>query len=579
MGTVAIHLDEADGWAGGDGTYVRGSAFLDGERLGAAALADRLGCQETTAAVRETVASLNGFFAVVHRTDDGVVAAVDRHQTHPLFYGWDDETCHISDDADRIRDRLGPQSREPLAEAEFLLTGYVTGGETLYPDIRQLQAGELVTAGGADDIEPERYYRYQPDGDSDLDRDAILDRLDEELTAAFERLIEFADGRTIVVPLSGGHDSRLVVLMLDKMGYDDVLAFSYGKSWDPETKVSERIAEEIGVEWTQVEYTNDRWHDWFHSETREEYYDEAFNYGALPGLTNLAWPAVWELVRSGRVPEDAVFVPGHTAVSPSEHFPDEILEGHRIGEHRVTQFLKGANYKLWDWDDDAFDAVLDERIMREVETDEFAAPEDAARGSAEWYWQERQAKFINGDLQVYDFFDRDWWMPLWDNEFTEFWQSVPLELREDKAIYKEYVESLYADHTGVEIDKASETEMTSPIRRVHNWLYHSPVFDVVRPVYARLRYRGDPRAWPGVMPRSQFASLFTGRQRAYSFFGLEILDRMSFDPPHNIDTPTDGKLDVDVSEFETTTEGGNDGAEATPSEPARTSEALSGSPS
>jgi asparagine synthase (glutamine-hydrolysing) len=304
------------------------------------------------------------------------------------------------------------------------------------------------------------------------------------------------------------------------------------------------------VQWECVEYSTDRWHDWFHSEEREQYYEEAFNYGALPGLTNLAWPAIWELVRSGRVPDDAVFAPGHTAVSPSEHLPDNILEDDRIGQAAVVKYLKNANYKLWGWDDEALDMVLNDRIRRDIETESFADPDDAARGTAEWYWQERQAKFINGDMQVYEFWNHDWWMPLWDHEFTEFWQSIPLEYREDKAIYRRYVDDLYTEHTGVETEEAQETEMSSPIRRAHQWLYHSPVFDVIRPLYALARYDGDPRGWPGVMSRKQFASLFTGRQRAYSFFALEILDKMSFEPAENIDTPSNGKLSVDVSELE-----------------------------
>jgi asparagine synthase (glutamine-hydrolysing) len=573
MSDVSIHLDDRE-WVSRDGTAVRGAAFRDGAVLDAAGLVDLVSSTESLEAFRAAIRSLNGYFAVIHRVEDAVYAAVDRHQTTPLYYGWADGERHVGADARAIREALGERSREPLAETEFLLTGYVTGGETLYPDLRQVQAGELVAVG--DDHDPataDRYYRYQPTGDAEAGEDALLERLDQALVNAFERLIAYADGRTIVVPLSGGYDSRLVVLMLDRLGYDDLIAFSYGKSWDPETTVSRRIAREIGIQWESVEYTTDRWHDWFHSPERERYYEETFGYGALPGWTNLAWPAVWELRRQGTIPDDAVFAPGHTAVSPSEHFPDGVRDGGRVGQERVARFLKNANYKLWDWDDDALDDVLEERVLREVATDSFARPADAARATAEWYWQERHAKFIAADCEVYDFWDYDWWLPLWDTELTECWQSIPLEHREDKQLYRTYVDRSYADHTGVEIEDASETEMTSPIRRLHHWLYHSPVFDLVRPLYALARYDGDPRGWPGVMSRRQFASLFTGRQRAYSFFALQILDRLSFDPPVTGDVPSDGELSVDVSEFDTTAARSDD-----PSQPVRTSAALGHSP-
>jgi len=547
MSDVSIHVGDDGSWAVDEGTYARGTAFVDGERHDAADLVDRFGQVGTGERFRSLVGSLNGYFALIHRTDGAVYAAADRGQTTPLFYANSNGELYLSDDARWLREELGDRSRDPLAEAEFQLTGYVTGGETLYPDIRQLQAGELLAADGArDGFITDRYYRYQPSGSASGNRESFLDRLDEVVTNAFERAIEVADGRQIVVPLSGGYDSRLVVLMLDKLGYDDVVAFSYGKSWGSEHTVSRRIAEEIGVRWEYVEYTNDRWHDWFHSEERERYYDFSFNHAALPGWVNLAWPAVWELVRSGRISDDAVFMPGHTAVSPSEHFHDDILDVDSIGKERVVQFIKGVNYKLWNWDDEAFDEVLDERILRKIETDNFEAPDEAARATAEWYWQERQSKFINRDVDVYEFFDHDWWMPLWDHEFTTFWQSLPLDLRDDKALYRRYVEDLHVGHTGARIEQAQETEMSSPTRRLHRWLYHSPVFHLVRPLYARARYYADPRGWPGIMPRRQFASMFTGRQRAFSFLALEVLDKLSFDPPKNIDTPIDGRISIDL---------------------------------
>lgn len=541
-----------DRWVSTDGTYARGTAFIDGERYDAADLVDYIRSVESKAAFRSALDSLNGYFALVHRADDDVYAAVDRDQSMPLFYGWSDGQLYLSDDAHWIREQLGDGTRDSLAEAEFLLTGYVTGGETLYPDIRQLQAGELLSIGDEHDtLTRERYYRYQPSGSASGTKAEFLDEMDDVLVDTFERAIEYADGRTIVVPLSGGYDSRLIVLMLDYLGYDDVIAFSYGKSWDSEHKVSKKIAGEVGIPWEYVEYTNDRWHDWFHSRQREEYYDFSYNFGALPGWANLAWPSVWELKRQGRIPDDAVFMPGHTAVSPSEHFPDNILEADRIGRDKVVQFITNVNYKLWDWDNERFDEVLDERVLREVETDAFDDPEDAARATAEWYWQERQAKFITRDVDVYEFWDHDWWMPLWDQEFTSFWQSLPLEHREDKSLYRRYVENLYTEHTGVELGEAQETEMSSPIRRAHQWLYHSPAFHLARPLYARLRYYMDPRGWPGVMPRSQFASLFTGRQRAFSFFTLEALDKMSFATGQNYDTPDGGTITIDLDDRRT----------------------------
>ena len=45
---------------------------------------------------------------------------------------------------------------------------------------------------------------------------------------AIERLIRVARGRPIVIPLSGGRDSRLIAMKLKQLAYNDVYCYSYG---------------------------------------------------------------------------------------------------------------------------------------------------------------------------------------------------------------------------------------------------------------------------------------------------------------------------------------------------------------
>src|SRR5690606_13164563 len=60
-----------------------------------------------------------------------------------------------------------------------------------------------------------------------------------------------------------------------------------------------------------------------------------------------------------------------------------------------------------------------------------------------WDWQERQAKYIANSVRVYEFYKCDWWLPLWDMEFTEFWRDVPLTLRRERLWFKTWITSLY----------------------------------------------------------------------------------------------------------------------------------------
>ena len=138
----------------------------------------------------------------------------------------------------------------------------------------------------------QRYYRYvhhypmQSITEEDLLRfhQGVMENI-------IDRLIRFAAGRTIVIPLSGGHDSRLIALMLKKVGYPDLVSFSYGRPGNHEADISKQVADSLGVRWEFVEYSNDLWREWYESPEMKAYFDMAGNLSSLPHIQD--WPAVW----------------------------------------------------------------------------------------------------------------------------------------------------------------------------------------------------------------------------------------------------------------------------------------------
>src|SRR5699024_2673074 len=86
-----------------------------------------------------------GYFSIVHISNNTLFAAVDHIRSYPLFYGYKKSTFFISDNAEWVREHLGDKDKDELAKTEFKLAGYVTGPDTLYPNVKQLQAGEMLT--------------------------------------------------------------------------------------------------------------------------------------------------------------------------------------------------------------------------------------------------------------------------------------------------------------------------------------------------------------------------------------------------------------------------------------------------
>ncbi|MEI7903425.1 MAG: asparagine synthase-related protein, partial [bacterium] len=211
------------------------------------------------------VRQLNGSFAIVVRAGNEVFAAVDRLRSIPLFYGTHDGKLLLSDDAFWVREQSGDATIDPVSEGEFLRTSYVFGRNTLSPSVRQLQPGECLFA-RPEGIEVKFYYLHTHGNYLSLSESEYFDQLDVVFRNVFQRLIDSVRGRTIVVPLSGGYDSRYIAAMLKNLGYEKVICYTYGRPTSYEVATSRRVAETLGYPWHYVEYNWAKWQEYFRSE-------------------------------------------------------------------------------------------------------------------------------------------------------------------------------------------------------------------------------------------------------------------------------------------------------------------------
>jgi len=435
--------------------FVTGTAFIKkGQVLSGEALMNYLASFDTPENLAHNLPDLNGFYAFAVRQGCCLIAAVDRIRSIPLFYGQKGNDFFISDSAEWVRSQVGDDKIDPLAKEEFLVCGYVTGPDTLFHKVKQIQAGELLefqSSGNPASVKTHRYYRYvHRYPEQNVPTEKLLQSHEEMMERVIARLIEFSDGRTIAIPLSGGYDSRLIALMLKKRGYSDLIAFSYGRPGNHEAEVSKQVAESLGVRWEFVEYSNELWREWYESPEMKEYFNMAGNLASLPHIQD--WPAVWVLQKEGRVPINSIFVPGHSADLPagsrSKSVPDLYL-GKKSTE-RLIEAIIGYHYNLIDWSKKKRNLLpFFEKKILEVLGDLDKYP-DQSSAFESWDISERQPKFIVNSLRVYEFFGYEWWIPFWDKEFMDYWCRISPENRLNQSLYKRYVDDL-AKRQGLEI--------------------------------------------------------------------------------------------------------------------------------
>jgi asparagine synthase (glutamine-hydrolysing) len=523
------------------GTFFYENTLLQGAdvvRLFSSAIEDS---QIDHESLKALLLALSGNFALALETPRYIFCTVDRVRSIPLFYAVSGDEVIFSDDANHLRDRLNPPFNEENG-AEFLVTGYVTGPDTLFDGISQLQVGEYLVYDKRDGTLATHFYHRFWHGNFFSDSgENLLDRLDEIFVRIFQRLIASTKGRQIVVPLSGGLDSRIIVAMLKRLGVEDVICFTYGKKGNREAEISRRVAEALGYQWYFVEYTEEKWYDCYHSDEMQRYMKYSGNLASIPHIQDFL--AVKELKEEGMICENAVFVPGHSGdMLAGSWIPKDY---NQLQAYTFEKFLGESlkkHYSLWKWDATELGPLFEGRIRKCVGDVSVHDNESCANAVELFNFDERQAKFIVNSVRVYEFSGFQWRIPLWDAELIDFFLRVPLLLRLKQVLYREYaVEKLFVGTfeflQGLECTtylkagskNAARDEFMSEIK---SFLSKFPLLRKLgRSIYTFRRihteYDTHPLAWYSIIQKESFSQIYSGTENINSFVGLLYIIRIS----------------------------------------------------
>ena len=278
--------------------------------------------------------------------------------------------------------------------------------------------------------------------------DILIDFGQDILEKAFARMLYTIGTRQIVIPLSGGYDSRVIACLCKKFNVVNVVCFTYGPSNSPEIGISEKVARSLGFEWYYVEYTGREWLDIYDSKEYNNYLKFAGNLNAEPCIQDFF--AIKELLRKKIINENAVVVPGHSA---------DLLGG--------SHLPKSYSYSLWNLlYDKYYNANLLrlryerklKRELREKFRSKSHSKEDFLNEFNNWGIKVRQSHFVINSVRLYEYFGLDWRLPLWDSEFSKFWNSIPWDKKENSYLYHYFLFEKYFNKYNVAIYKKKDVE-------------------------------------------------------------------------------------------------------------------------
>lgn len=363
--------------------------------------------------------SYEGCFAAIIESDEKVTIVADCFRSIPLFYHVSHDSIYIADSADLIAESVEVEIIDDNLRELYYCRCVTEDNETIYKNIFVICAGEIVTISKKDgSVERKTYYQPIYNFSSENDIDQLIDEYDEVLKSVITRLISRVDGRTIAVPLSGGFDSRTIVTMLKRLGYENVCCVSYGVKNSPECQASKHIAEVLGFPWLYTEYSGKMWKEFYGSKDYKDfvkYSCKGVSVGCVQSL-----PAVLNISKKHLVSDNAVFCPGQTDVAFGTNIKS-INEGWYTHQDMI-EWVGNQYYAQLG----GMDILVRRKWVQELPT--LMSVNEYNMYYMKWNMTKRQPGFLLNDVRAYEFGGYAFDLPFLDRECMEFWYKVPLHL-------------------------------------------------------------------------------------------------------------------------------------------------------
>ena len=401
-----------------------------------------------TLSLEQICRKINGLFSLIIVSENEYTFASDAVNFFPIFYKINHNQIIISDRWETIIDLTKKFDFNKDAVDEFETAGFVLCNETLDQSVYKTNANQILRISNLEQ-NVSQYQNFITDSFFNKSFEDLAEDSEKVLMQVGEKLVSFLNGKTAVVPLSGGYDSRLIVSLLKKMKYEKVICFTYGKN-NPEVAISKKVAEELGYDWHFVDFTKINIEEIQAKSEFRHYLDFAANGYSMPYL--MEYFAVSELKNNNLILEDSIFLPGHSGDFLGGSYMKKTVKNH-ISFHDLPSFIE-PKYFVFTQKSSTKKNQIQKRLQHSLSPiGQSYFSGDFNMSVEEWDIQEKLAKFIFHSSQVFLYFGFEVYFPLWDKELVNFYRRVPFEFRENKKLYDHVLEKYFFQPQNISFDK------------------------------------------------------------------------------------------------------------------------------
>ena len=387
-------------------------------------------------------------WAALQVGENGAILATDPLRSFPLYWAKTADGVVISDSCFVLAKETGARpNRRALDYMRF--TGFCPGEETFFEGISCLSPGTILHLDSAGKELSRTFYddnsfAVKP---AITDESSFRDELEKNLDLVMDRMLESIGSSRILLPLSGGLDSRLLATWLANHQIKNILAFTYGESTNQsEAKISREVASRLGIPFEFVELSSQRVHRYWQRKETAELLRYASSGNALPHIQDFI--ALQTLLDKGQASPGDVLLPGHTVVGNMHNL--ELLEQTPVSLKNIARAVIGHHMGLRYFSPPrSTQDQMRSDLQKLANHLHFNGTARSTQRLVEAFnLHERQAKYINNSMKIYEYLGLRWALPMLDREFARCWFSGAMELTADREFYGRWINSLYDTKAG-----------------------------------------------------------------------------------------------------------------------------------
>jgi asparagine synthase (glutamine-hydrolysing) len=447
---VSLTHNKAFTWFKSDSLFFKGYFYVDNTFYEKENAINYLSNIKENKDFKETLNSINGVFTIIISIRNTLYIASDITRSFPIFYTFQNEKIFLSDDILYLKNKFNINEFDKTSEIELKSSNHTYGKKTLLKKVFQVQPAQYLIIENNKIVENKFFFSYAIEKESSESYTILKNNTLNAFENSFKRFISSLNNRTVIIPLSGGFDSRLIAVMLKKNSYKKVVCYTYGRKDSFEIENSKKTAKELNFEWFFIEYSDKLTSNFLTTNDFKEYVHFAGKLSSMPNLQE--YFAVKYLKENHLIPDNSIFVPGYAGdLLGGSQFLKVIPEN--LKHHEITDLILSTKFNNFPISKSKMEVLKIEINRKLIDFDENYIEKKPSSVFEDYDLKEKIAKYIFNSANFYTFFGFEHRFPFWDKELLDFFKLVPEKFKLNKILFDDVLINNYFKPYNVHFEK------------------------------------------------------------------------------------------------------------------------------